>query len=103
MRRYSAIAILIAITALASVAAAQEQQAGQPLYFPKEDVHKHPSDLHVGSDPQYKPGLDDVGGSDETGYPRQYDPQQEIVEEKTTYKRVGGGGEGEAPPSRWEQ
>ena len=103
MKRLLVLAVLVALTAPAAGAWAQQQEEGQPLYFPKEDVREHPSDLHVGSDPQYRPGHDDVGGSDEAGYPRQHDPQQELIEEKTTYKRVGGGGEGESPPSRWEQ
>ena len=89
------------VAAIALPAFAQEQKAGQPLYFPKDEVKERPSDLHMGSDPGYKPDAYPPQGSDETGYPATIDPQQENVEEKVIYKRVDDYEKDVKPPSRW--
>lgn len=67
---------------------AQEQKPGQPLVFPKDQVKEHPSDLHMGSDPYYNKEKHKYEGTDEKGYPREYDPNVEYREETTTYKKV---------------
>ena len=60
------VSVVILLSALS--AHAQEQKPGQPLYFPKEQVKDRPMDLHMGSDPQYRPGVVERSGTDETGY-----------------------------------
>lgn len=83
-------AAIIAGTLLlfASIACAQEQQKGKELQFPKEMVQEHPSDLHMGSDPYLKKEGKKYEGSDETGYPREYDPNAEYKESSTTVEPV---------------
>jgi hypothetical protein len=89
---------------IASGSAAQEQKAGQPLAFPDvEQVQQRPSDLHVGSDPYYRPGRDDLGGTDQAGYPQQYDPGRAIQQEETVYKPAEEEKEAAPPPSRWRK
>jgi hypothetical protein len=66
---------------------AQEQQPGKELVFPKDTVKEHPSDLHMGSDPYYKKENKKYEGTDETGYPRGYDPNAQYEESTTTYKK----------------
>lgn len=70
------------------ILSAQEQKPGQPLLFEKKKVEEHPSDLHMGSDPYYHKEKHKYEGSDETGYPSEYDPNIEYREETTTYKRM---------------
>ncbi|MBN1282723.1 MAG: hypothetical protein JXA24_02985 [Proteobacteria bacterium] len=103
MKTKTAMALVVAgVLAAAPLAAgAQEQQPGQPLYFPKEELKERPSDLHMGSDPGYRPGAVVIPGTDETGYPAYADPQQEVVEEKTIYKEVDRYEKDSRPPSRW--
>lgn len=67
---------------------AQEQKPGQPLLFEKGKFKEHPSDLHMGSDPYYEKEKHKIEGTDETGYPREYDPNVEYTEETTTYKVI---------------
>lgn len=65
-----------------------EQKPGQELVFPKGQVEEHPSDLHMGSDPYYHEENKKYEGTDEKGYPRDYDPSMQYYESTTTYKRV---------------
>jgi hypothetical protein len=82
------IALLLTVT-FALVALAQEQQKGKPLVFPKEMVEEdRPSDLHMGSDPYYEQDKDKYEGSDEEGYPSEYDPQMQYYESTTEIKKI---------------
>lgn len=102
------IAVLAAFLACAQVVRAQaEQQSGSELRFENVDeVRGRPSDIHIGSDPEYRPGMEgQYGGSDQGGYEKQQVETDKIyIEEKTYYKRVDGDEEKEpsSPPSRWE-
>jgi hypothetical protein len=84
------VAVGIFVFALSALASAQEQQAGQALTFDKGEVTEHPSDLHLGSDPQQKKAPQKYEGSDDSGYKRDYDPSMQYYEETTTYKQVKG-------------
>jgi len=75
------------ILAAGSVSFAEEQKEGQQLVFPKDQVEEHPSDLHMGSDPYYKKEKRNYEGSDEKGYPREYDPGVEYRESTTIKKK----------------
>ena len=66
----------------------QEQKPGQELVFPKDMVKEHPSDLHMGSDPYYKKENKKYEGTDETGYPREYDPNSVYYESTAPHKKV---------------
>jgi len=103
MRKIIIMSIMAAlsIAAISMIAHAQEQKAGQPLYLPQDQVRDNPSDLHMGSDPGYRPGAQPPVGSDQTGYPSYIDPQQEQLEQKTVIKKADETDEGTAPPSRW--
>lgn len=83
-----------------------EQQTGGELRFENVDeIKNRPSDIHIGSDPEYRPGMEDqYGGSDQSGYEKKQVEQDKMyIEEKTYYKRVDGKDEESAPPpSRWE-
>jgi uncharacterized protein YxeA len=80
--------VIFAVVLIGVFLCAQEQKPGQPLVFPKDQVQEHPSDLHMGSDPYYQKEKHKYKGSDETGYPREYDPNVEYKESTTTYKRI---------------
>lgn len=80
--------IITAAVVIGVLLFAQEQKPGQPLVFPKDQVKEHPSDLHMGSDPYYQKEKHKYEGSDEKGYPREYDPNAEYRESTTTYKVI---------------
>jgi hypothetical protein len=107
MKRCVSAILAVSLLLAAALAAAQEQRPGEPLYLPKEDTIGHPSDLHMGSDPYYRPGQAPAQGSDAGGYPQRYDPQQERVER--TYvpppapAPVPEPEDVSKPPSRWNQ
>lgn len=89
MKRISFAVLLVFLAViLSSLAYAQEQKPGQPLVFPKDQVKEHPSDLHMGSDPYYHKEKPKVEGSDEKGYPPEYDPGMQYYESSTTIKKV---------------
>ena len=105
MRKTIAVIAFIAISlALAPLAGAQTQESGTALKFENVDeIRNRPSDIHIGSDPEYRPGVEQqYGGSDEGGYQKPtVERDQEYIQERTYYRRVDGKDE-EAPPSRWE-
>lgn len=79
--------VSLAITLFALAAQAQEQKAGQELVFPNvEQVQQRPSDVHIGSDPYYNPGMKKT---DQEGYQKQQVETDKVYrEETTTYKKV---------------
>jgi hypothetical protein len=99
------IVFLILIPAWTQTAHAQaDQQSGTELKFENVDeVRNRPSDIHIGSDPEYRPGMEqEVGGSDNSGYQKQdVEPDEEYIQEKIYYKRVDDK-KSNPPPSRWD-
>ncbi len=96
--------IVLSLAAAASVAVAQEQQSGSELRFDNVDqIRNRPSDIHIGSDPEYRPGMEeDIGGSDTSGYQKgTVEPDHEYYEERTYYKRVDED-ESKPQPKRWD-
>jgi hypothetical protein len=91
-----------AVLMLSPCALAQaDQQSGGELRFENVDeIQNRPSDIHIGSDPEYRPGLEDqYGGSDQSGYKKkQVESDKVYIEERTYYKRVDGKEEEPAPP-----
>jgi len=104
MHRVLLILLIMVVCAAAVPAAhAQEQQAGTQLKFENVDeIRNRPSDIHISSDPEYRPGLEEeYGGSDETGYKKEeVEPDQEYIQEKTYYRRVDDK-KRSRPASRW--
>jgi len=99
------IVLIILVPALTQIAHAQaEQQSGTELKFENVDeIRNRPSDIHIGSDPEYRPGMEqDIGGSDKGGYEKKtVEPDQEYIQEKTYYKRVDEN-EHKPQPRRWD-
>lgn len=99
------IVLIILVPAWAQTAHAQaEQQSGTELKFENVDeIRNRPSDIHIGSDPEYRPGMEqEVGGSDEGGYEKEVvEPDKVYIQEKTYYKRVDDD-KYTPPPSRWD-
>lgn len=96
--------ILFIGAGLAWAAHAQGQQSGTELKFENVDeIRNRPSDIHIGSDPEYRPGMEQrVGGTDEGGYEKGgVERDREYYEEKTHYKRLDDK-EYTPPPSRWD-
>jgi hypothetical protein len=104
-RLFIIIAVVILVPAWAGVAHAQaEQESGTELKFENVDeIRNRPSDIHIGSDPEYRPGMEEqVGGSDDTGYKKKtVEPDQEYIQEKIYYKRVDDN-KYKPPPRRWD-
>lgn len=109
----STVLVVVSLTWLGSPSAAQaeDQQAGQELVFPNVDqVRNRPSDVHIGSDPYYKPGMEQqMQGTDTKGYKKpKVEGDKEYYEQNTTYKRLDGkpADSDLAPenttPKRWE-
>jgi len=89
MKKFFVLSIIItAVLAAQAFLFAEEQKPGQPLLFPKDQVKDRPSDLHMGSDPYYHLEKHKYEGSDETGYPREYDPYIEYKQSTIKYKKV---------------
>jgi len=107
MKRCVTTILAISMLLAASIAVAQEQRPGEPLYLPKQDTIGRPSDLHMGSDPYYRPGQQPARGSDAAGYPQHYDPQQERVEQTYVPPPAPAPApepeDTSRPPSRWDQ
>lgn len=99
------IVLIILVPAWAQTAHAQaEQESGTELKFENVDeIRNRPSDIHIGSDPEYRPGMEQqVGGTDDSGYKKKtVEPDKEYIQEKTYYKRVDDK-ESTPPPSRWD-
>ncbi|MFH1829952.1 MAG: hypothetical protein ABH871_04165 [Pseudomonadota bacterium] len=99
------IAILLSVLIQAVPVHSEEQQSGTEMKFENvEEIRKRPSDVHIGSDPQYKPNMEQqMGGSDEAGYEKDsVEKDREYYEEKTYYKRVDDKKESAPPAKRWE-
>jgi hypothetical protein len=99
------ILLLVIVPAWAGEARAQaEQESGTELKFENVDeIRNRPSDIHIGSDPEYRPGMEqEVGGTDETGYQKEgVETDQEYIQEKTYYKRVDEK-KHKPQPRRWD-
>ncbi|MBT3182779.1 MAG: hypothetical protein HN337_09790 [Deltaproteobacteria bacterium] len=96
--------IVIFIISFVSIVGAQEQEAGQPLYFNRDDVKEHKSDLAPHTDPYWQ---QEKARYRREGRPLEevYDnPNETIYESTTSIKRLDGGGSSESdkkPPTRW--
>jgi len=104
MHKYIFIALVIALALGFASSARAQQQSGTELKFENvEEIRNRPSDIHIGSDPEYRPGMEkQIGGSDEGGYEKDnVERDREYYEEKTYYKRVDDK-ENNPPPSRWD-
>jgi len=87
--------LFISITSIS-----QEQQPGQPLYFPKEDYEEHPSDLAPHTDPFWE---QEKAKRERAGQPLDElydDPPETYYEQTIEFKRVDEDKE-QKPPSRW--
>lgn len=85
----------------AGLAQAEDQKPGQELVFPNvEQVQQRPSDVHIGSDPYYQPGMKKT---DQEGYKKEQVETDKVYREESqpVYKRVDGkSGEGDQAPSK---
>lgn len=68
-------ALCMALILAAAQVLAQEQKPGQPLYFPREEVKEHPSDLAPETDPYWE--------EEKARRQREGEPLEEVYEEPT--------------------
>ena len=106
MRRLLIIIVfIILVPAWSLTAHAQaDQESGTELKFENVDeIRNRPSDIHIGSDPEYRPGMEEqVGGSDDSGYQKKdVETDQEYIQEKVYYKRVDDK-KHKPQPRRWD-
>lgn len=106
MPRIIAIAAFVVLCLTAFAVAEAQQQSGTELKFENVDeIRNRPSDIHIGSDPEYRPGMEQqVGGSDTGGYQKgAVERDNEYIQERTYYKRVDGKESESTPPAkRWD-
>ena len=95
------IALCMVLILAAAQALAQEQKPGQPLYFPREEVKEHPSDLAPETDPYWeedKAKREREGKSLDELYEK---PTESYYEETVRYERVDKKKK-HKQPRRWE-
>lgn len=95
------IALCMALILAAAPALAQEQKSGQPLYFPREEVKEHPSDLAPETDPYWE---EEKARREKEGEPLEEvyeEPTESYYEETTHFERVDKKKK-HRQPRRWE-
>lgn len=99
------IAILLCLLIQALPVQSADQQPGTELKFENVDeIRKRPSDIHISSDPEYRPGMEtEYEGSDEAGYEKgAVEEDKEYREEKTYFKTPDEEQKSTLPTKRWE-
>ena len=100
------IAILLCLLIQALPAQSGEQTPGTELKFENVDeIRKRPSDIHIGSDPEYRPGMEtEYEGNDEAGYEKGAvgEEDKEYREVNTYFKTPNEEQKSTPPTKRWE-